>query len=270
MQAAAFGALVTATRPPGMVLIPTFLITAWRDRRPFSAYLASLATGLGAIFYSLYCALQFGDPLAFLKVQKAWQPQQDFYGQDWLKMFVQVIAGNAARFPVGIVDPWHPLLFLLICVGFYSLWRLGHTFGETKIDIGYCILALVLWLLAGTPLVNSVMVLGGGYLLWHFRRQIDPLLVLYGFLSLGFIFSSGRAGSAERYAYAIVSFAVVLGLLLARHPRWGYPMMGWFAYLISGSKLAVCPRTVVGQLAWGFTLSVSCFPCLGGVRVSQG
>ena len=237
LWAAAFGILVTATRPPGMVLMPAFLITAWRDRRPPIAYVASLATGLGVALYSLYCYFQFGDPFAFIKVQKAWQPQQDFYGQDWLKMFVQVMAGNANWKAGGLVDPWHPLLFLLICGGFYGIWKMRQSLEEKTADIGYCVLALLLWLLAGTPLVNSAMVVGGGYLLWHFRAQLSPLLVLYGFLSLGFICSSGRADSAERYAYAIVSLAIALGLLLARHPRWGYPLMGLFAYLLVNQGL---------------------------------
>ena len=234
LQAAFWGVLTTATRPPGMVLIPAFLAIAWKERRPPMAYVASLASGAGLLLYSLYCWLQFGEPLVFIRVQKAWQPQQAFHGQDWLKMFMQVMVGNENWKHGGLKDPWHPLLFLLICLSFYLVWRFRDRLGAVSTDVGYCLLALVFWLVAGTPLVNSAMVVGGGYLLWQFRRELSPLLVIYGFLSLGLIFSSGRADSAERYAYAIASLAFAIGLLLSRHPRWGYPLMVLSAYLMSG------------------------------------
>jgi Gpi18-like mannosyltransferase len=70
--AAVWGALTTATRGPGVALIPTFLLTAWREKRPPLAYAAGFASALGLLSFSLYCDLRFGDALAFVHVQKGW------------------------------------------------------------------------------------------------------------------------------------------------------------------------------------------------------
>ncbi len=92
---------------------------------------------------------------------------------------------------------------------------------------------LFLWLLAGDPLINTVMVLGGGYLLWHLRAQLTPVTVIYGFCALGLILASGGTWSLSRIAYGIVSLAIALGVLLARHPSSGYATMGFFAILLA-------------------------------------
>jgi Gpi18-like mannosyltransferase len=230
--AAIWGALATATRLPGLALVPTFLIVSWREKRSLMAYIASFTTAGGLFLYSLYCGLKFGDPLVFLKAQKAWQPAQDFWGQDWLKMFMQVIVGSRNWRAGSLVDPWPLLIFVLICIGSYGLWRSRSKLGKNKTQIGFCLLALILWLVVGSPLINTVTVLGGLYLLWHFRAELN-LLAIYGFCSFGIIFSSGRATSAERYTYAIVSVSIALGLLLARYPRWGYPVMIFFGFLLA-------------------------------------
>ena len=70
--AAVCGALTTATRAPGVALIPTFLLVAWREKRPFMAYVAGFATAIGLLSFSFYCAIRFGEPLAFFHIQKTW------------------------------------------------------------------------------------------------------------------------------------------------------------------------------------------------------
>jgi Gpi18-like mannosyltransferase len=54
------------------MLVPAFLIVAWKERRPPIAY-AALAATSGLLLFSLYCAIRFGDPLAFVHVQRAWK-----------------------------------------------------------------------------------------------------------------------------------------------------------------------------------------------------
>ncbi len=222
------GLLATATRPTAMALIPTFLIVAWRERRECFAYFASLATGLGVFSYSLYCQIYFQDALAFIHVQKAWQPAQDFFGQDWLKMLMQIVIGTRNWQRGTIVDIWHPLLFVVICVS-------GYLLGKSHFKVlgyGFCFLVFVLWLLAGNPLINTAIVFGGAYLLWYFRSQLSNTLVTYGTCSYALIFSTGRTTSAERYVYGIVSVAVSLGILLSRYPRYGYIVSAFFALLL--------------------------------------
>jgi Gpi18-like mannosyltransferase len=54
-RAALWGALTTGTRVTGVVLIPTFLFVAWREKRPPIAYLVGLATSGGLLLFMLFC-----------------------------------------------------------------------------------------------------------------------------------------------------------------------------------------------------------------------
>jgi hypothetical protein len=93
-------------------------------------------------------------------------------------------------------------------------------------------LAVVFWLMAGDPLINLVMILGSLYLLWHLRRELSPVVVIYGLAGLGLILLSGSTMSLGRIAYGMVSLAIAFGVLLAKAPRWGYLTLGWFAVLL--------------------------------------
>lgn len=253
---ALWGGLASATRLPGIALSGAFWLVAWQEKRPAIAYLPSLATAGGLGLYSLYCGIRFGDMLAFLRVQQAWQPEQAFYGQGWLKMLVQISAGTANWNQGWLHDPWHPLIFVTICALGYLLWRsrspgekspssavtdwcaLQPPFGVRRkrlcVDKGYSfyLLGILLWLLAGDPLINMMMVWGGGYLLVQQRTKLRPVAVTYGFCSLAVILSPGRTISAERHAYGIVSIAIALGLLLARYPRWGWATLLFFTLVL--------------------------------------
>ncbi len=88
--AAVCSALASASRPPGIALLPTFFWVAWREHRPWPAYVAGLASTLGLVAFSGYCAVTFGDPLAFVNVQAAWQPQ-DYWGQTWRRSLGPVV-----------------------------------------------------------------------------------------------------------------------------------------------------------------------------------
>jgi Gpi18-like mannosyltransferase len=176
-RAALWGAMATATRVTGVALVPAMLIAAWKERRPAIAYAAGLAAGAGLLIFSVYCAIRFGDPLAFLHAQRGWRTSLGFDWLGWLNIFVN-----------------------------------GLTFG--------------------TEFIKVVMILGGGYLLWRLRDKISPVAVAYGFCALALILASGSLTSVDRYAYGIVSLAIALGMLLARHPRWGYATMGYFAILL--------------------------------------
>jgi len=268
-----WGGLASVTRLPGIALSGAFLLVAWREKRPAIAYFPSLATAGGVGLYSLYCWMRFGDFLAFLKVQQAWHPEQAFYGQGWLKMLVQISAGTANWNRGWLYDLWHPLSFVTICVLAYCLWRSRISFENPQsytkdciphytphpilhtqpsvlgslqpswrshlkrlcVDQGYGVYSLfiLLWLLAGDPLINMIMVWGGGYLLLRQRTKLRPVVVTYGLCSLAVILSPGRTISAERHAYGIVSLAIALGLLLARYPRWGWATLVFFTLVLS-------------------------------------
>ena len=228
-----WGALATATRVTGLALIPSFLIVAWQEKRQPLAYISGLLAGMGILAYALYCWLQFNQPFAFIFVQKAWQPEQAFWGQGWLKMLAQITIGSANWHHGTIKDPWHPLIFGIICAIGYSLWRWREKLGKVKADYGFCVLFVILWLVAGDPFINTVMVVGAMGLLWYSRKLMGSLPWLYGLCSMGIIFSSGRTASAERYVYGIVSVAIAFALFLENYPRWRYPALGFSCLLLA-------------------------------------
>lgn len=230
---AIWGTLATAARPTGLALIPAFLIAAVLDSSKAIAYIASLAAGGGLFLYSLYCKIQFGDWLAFFHAQHAWRSSVGFDWWRWWKMLMQITVGSANWKYGSIKDPWHPLLFLLIVGSSYLLWRYRKKLNSTWVDYGFAILGLGLWLLAGDPLTDVVMVLGGVYLLWRLHTQLRPIVVTYGFCALGLLLASGSTISLNRLAYGIVSLAIALGVLLARYPRWGYIVMVFFAIALA-------------------------------------
>jgi Gpi18-like mannosyltransferase len=103
--AAFWGAWTTATRGPGLALIPTFLLVAWREKRPPLAYVATFASAIGFFSFSLYCAIRFGDALAFIHVQKGW------LHPGWLEILSKALKGDISA-----------ISRLLIIFGGYLLW----------------------------------------------------------------------------------------------------------------------------------------------------
>ncbi|MBD2488953.1 hypothetical protein [Aulosira sp. FACHB-615] len=233
LETAIFGTLATATRPTGIALVTACLLTAWKEKRGIKTYIASLATSGGILLYSLYCQVKFGDALAFFHAQKAWRPSLGFYWQGWLKMLMQITVGQRNWSAGYLKDPWHPLLFLSIVICSFLLWYFRKNLDVQKLDFGFYALILLLWLLAGDPLINTITILGGTYLLWHCRSQLTPITLIYGCCSLGLIFASGGTWSLNRLAYGVISLTVALGLVLSRYPRWGYATVIFFGILLA-------------------------------------
>jgi Gpi18-like mannosyltransferase len=237
-----WGGLATATRVTGVMLIPAFLFVSWKDRRGLKAYLASLSVASGLLLYNLYCQIKFGDPLAFLHAQKGWRSSVGFDWQGWRKMLMQIVVGQN-NLNGYIQDPLHPLIFILIIGSSYLLWRFRGKVGATKVRYGFYFLWILLWLLtrnslpndpfSSEPLIKVLLIFGGVYLLWFSRNTIPLVAVIYGFFSYALILNTGLTASVERYAYGIVSLSFAFGLLLARYPRWGYAIMGFFAILLA-------------------------------------
>lgn len=229
---ALWGAMASATRVTGAMLVPTFLFVAWREGRNLQAYLAGLATSGGLLLFSGYCWLHFADPLAFVHVQRAWGGSGGLAGQAWLVLVRQVIIGSINASTGAIKNPLHGLLFASICAMSLLLWRFRQRLGLMKVGYIFCILGFVLWLLGGDRLLKLVMVFGGAFLLWQLRNQLSRIVVVYGFFSLILLLNAGRTISVDRYAYGIVSLSIALGLLLSHYPRWGYPIMLFFALVL--------------------------------------
>lgn len=126
--AALWGAMATAARAPGVALVPTFLLVAWAERRSAIAYAAGLATGVGLLLFSVYCAIRFGEPLAFVHVNKAW-PQPN-----GLNLFMDLL----------FLDPPSVIRVVILFGGGYLLWRLRFKLPSVAVAYGFCSLALLL------------------------------------------------------------------------------------------------------------------------------
>jgi Gpi18-like mannosyltransferase len=233
LWAAIWGILSTATRITGVMLIPAFLFVSWKQGRNVKAYIASFAVGIGAILFSLYCLIKFGDALAFVHVQKGWRDSTGFAWQGWWNMLTQIVLAS-------------PLLFGIIIVSGFLLWRFRQQLVDLKLRGLFYFLWLLLWLGIGEPLwlatenpfgkiplVKIVIIFGGLYLLWYSRAKIPLTAAVYGIFSYALILNTGLTASVERYAYGIVSLSFALGLWLNRDRDWGYAILGFFAVILA-------------------------------------
>lgn len=226
------GALSTATRPTGIVLIPAFLLAAWWECRSAAAYFAGAISAIGILSYSFYCWLQFDDPLAFLQAQYAWRSPSGFAWQGWLKILTQVFLGSVDWDNGILKTPWHPISLLGIAIAALCLWQTRQRWHSAIVDYSFCVLGLLIWIVVGDPVINFAMVFGIGFLLWRSRFELSPIVLTYGFCALGLILVSGSTISLGRISYGVVSGTIALGLLLSKHPRWGYAMLSLFTLLL--------------------------------------
>ena len=139
-----------------------------------------------------------------------------------------------------------PLLFGLIVVSGFLLWRFRQQLTNIKLRGVFYFLWLLLWLGIGEPLwsaagnpfdkiplVKIAIVFGGLGLFWYSRAKIPLVTVVYGFFSYALILNTGLTASVERYAYGIVSLSFALGLLLKDYRAWGFAIAGFFAVLLA-------------------------------------
>ncbi len=174
VKAAVWGAMATATRSTGVALVPAFLIVSLKERRPPLAYITSLAAISGLLLFSLYCGMRFGDPLAFVHVQRGWKELQP----DWLVIFTTALT----------LDKENLMRVVMFFGGGYLLWHLRAKLPLVAIAYGFCSLGLI----QATGALSSV------------SRYAYGIVSLS--LGLGVLFAAH-----PRWGYAVISFfAVVL------------------------------------------------------------
>jgi len=160
------GALATAARPTGIVLVVGLAVRAYERRRRLNGETGGpvwrdagvLLSGLGLTAFCLYQWRKFGDPFAFITVQSAWG--QESGPHTWLKIrFFQDLRGLPHRNLLASVSYLaHPVLTL----GALALVpRVFRRFGY-----GYGVYALLMVLV---PAVSTKNFFGmGRYLLAAF------------------------------------------------------------------------------------------------------
>ena len=230
-----WGALTTATRLNGVMLIPTFLFLAYKERRSAIAYITTAAASTGFLLYTGYCAIQFGDPLAFLHTQAGFghRSSPGFDWRNWGLNFLHGVIGPINWDRRALKNPFYPVQFAVICAGGYLLWRYRYRINRIAMTWIGEVLLIWLWLLWGDGFVKTYMVVGGGYLLWHFRHKLRPVAVTYGVFSLLLVLFAGSIVASERFAFGIISLAIAMGMLLSNFPRWGLPTLVYFAIVLA-------------------------------------
>ncbi len=186
--AALWGAMATATRVTGVMLVPTYVFVALRERRPAIAYATALITGLGLLLFIIYCAVSFGDPLAFLHVQRGWRETVGgFDWRGWLKVFI-----------TGLTFSSQFIKFVMVFGGGYLLWHLRHKLSRVLVIYGFCSLGLLLS-------TGSLMSIDRhAYAIVSLPIALGVLLAQY-----------------PRWGYAVVGyFAIVLANFSLRFARW--------------------------------------------------
>jgi Gpi18-like mannosyltransferase len=137
--ASLWGALATATRANGLALIPTFLIVAWREKRLAIAYISAGAIAIGFLLFSLYCAVRFGDPLAFVQAQKGWQ-DPGFQLSDWWDLLTKDLLWRRGR--DRAIEAVTKIIMLF--GGGYLIWRFRNKLNFILVVYAFCSIALII------------------------------------------------------------------------------------------------------------------------------
>ncbi|MFI1990823.1 mannosyltransferase family protein [Actinoplanes sp. NPDC020271] len=119
--AGALGALSSATRLFGLLLIAPLAIEylrqlGWQPRRIRADVLSLALVPLGVIAYSVYCAIELGNPLAFSVAQDQWGRRYTFPGGAWV-IAVQQIGGPLDASTLGsLIDAGTTLLAVVLLI----------------------------------------------------------------------------------------------------------------------------------------------------------
>jgi Gpi18-like mannosyltransferase len=211
------GVLATATRPPGLVLIPTLMIFSWVERRPLVAYLSAIMMAGGLMAFSVFCWYKFDQPFAFILAQGGW-PQPS-----WLDL-LQNITDSVLELGLPIY-----LYALIIAILITNLLLLFYSPAWGSLMAGVILIPLSAYY---TIFLQILMPIIAVWLMWHFRQKLSPILFIYGCCFLAFLFLTGTKMSIHRHLYTIAPMSLALGILFSTNQRAGYLSMVSFGFLL--------------------------------------
>ncbi|WP_436535601.1 mannosyltransferase family protein [Actinoplanes sp. HUAS TT8] len=117
--AGALGALSSATRLFGLLLIAPLAVEYVRQRtlKGIRADVLALAlVPLGVVAYSVYCAIELGNPLAFSIAQDQWGRRYTFPGGAWITAWQQMSGPLAPATLGALVDAGTTLVAVVLLV----------------------------------------------------------------------------------------------------------------------------------------------------------
>jgi hypothetical protein len=221
-RVALLAALGSATRPTGVVIVPSILIAFLRRRRPAAALLVSLVALGGLAAVALLNQRISGDPLAFLHAQQAWEanPGLNLSGVPlWLERFSKVFLGPVNTRVSALVDGHYPaqMAAVLAAAGLAMGLRRRHPGASFWLSLAAF---LAFWLVAGMPGLSLLTVLGGLLLCgWGLGRL--PLEVWsFAAASLLAYLLKQHTMSLERHVFATAPLLMLHGAWFSAHPRW--------------------------------------------------
>lgn len=227
-RAAVWTALASLTRPTGLWLLPAFAVAALADRRKPLAFLCSLAAATGGVVFATYCAISFGDAFAQVHAEQYFRGVEQagfgslaallaggLYSFDHWKFQLQLIPIVLPIFFYKRLPAWLTL-FLCATAVYVEHWCWDRDFG------------------------TAVLLFVGAPALWYFRKSLGTAAVAYGIVSIVTLLVTGTSLSIDRFLYATLALPIAMGLLFARLPSLGVPMLAAFCYdlVISAAKFA--------------------------------
>ena len=132
-------ACASATRPLGVALVLALIVAAIIQRRGTAAVLQCCIGFAGIALFTWFCAVRFGDPLAYVHSQLAWRHSAGFDAAGWLALVRGALGGR--------VHDWITLLTIAVAV--YGIVSLRKCLGV--VNVAFLVSALLLFALAGTP-----------------------------------------------------------------------------------------------------------------------
>ena len=212
-RAAAFwGGLASIDRFQGIALAPAFAVAAAVDRRGHAAWLAGIAPSCGAIGFGLFCALHFGDPLAFVHAQAAWRTRSGFDEAGWQNLLGAGVASI-------------PALHGVTATAAMALW-FGRGRMQPLLRIGVALVGVAAerWAWNGSEYV-VLLTVGSAAAAFVYRRQLGSAATTFVLVGIGLIACVGLPVSVPRYAYDFIPASFALALFCRRLPALGLAVL---------------------------------------------
>lgn len=133
------GALASAASPLGVPLASAMLIDGIARRRG-GAIAAGIIALCGVGAFAVYCALRFGDALAFVHAQRAWRSGFGFDVHAWRAILLSLSSLDGFR---------QNVMLLLVPVGALAVVAQSRQLG--RLMTLYALLALAMLVFSGTP-----------------------------------------------------------------------------------------------------------------------